>query len=205
MQRGLVGSEMCIRDSINAEYMGTHKKVFARVLAKDYIKNLRSNALKTLEDQGVFRHPFDSAMYSHVVPWIYHTATEMYEEDNNMDLIYNSLVTETYQKILKGHSDALDEEKKKRERKRKEEEDKKEAERVEKERIEKEMEVKRVQEAFDSLKALVAVSYTHLTLPTILLVQISVVAVSLKKKKKIKSICVDQSIGIVQICSSGNR
>eukprot|EP00831_Metopus_contortus_P020074 TRINITY_DN1878_c0_g1_i5.p1 TRINITY_DN1878_c0_g1~~TRINITY_DN1878_c0_g1_i5.p1 ORF type:complete len:144 (-),score=38.30 TRINITY_DN1878_c0_g1_i5:11-442(-) len=32
------------------------------------------------------------------------------------------------------------------------------------------------------------VSYTHLTLPTILLVQISVVAVSLKKKKKIKSI-----------------
>eukprot|EP00831_Metopus_contortus_P060404 TRINITY_DN5232_c0_g1_i3.p4 TRINITY_DN5232_c0_g1~~TRINITY_DN5232_c0_g1_i3.p4 ORF type:complete len:105 (+),score=9.44 TRINITY_DN5232_c0_g1_i3:837-1151(+) len=29
------------------------------------------------------------------------------------------------------------------------------------------------------------VSYTHLTLPTILLVQISVVAVSLKKKKKI--------------------
>eukprot|EP00831_Metopus_contortus_P040914 TRINITY_DN3204_c0_g1_i7.p2 TRINITY_DN3204_c0_g1~~TRINITY_DN3204_c0_g1_i7.p2 ORF type:complete len:130 (-),score=30.83 TRINITY_DN3204_c0_g1_i7:80-469(-) len=31
----------------------------------------------------------------------------------------------------------------------------------------------------------VSVSYTHLTLPTILLVQISVVAVSLKKKKKI--------------------
>eukprot|EP00831_Metopus_contortus_P003102 TRINITY_DN11153_c0_g1_i1.p1 TRINITY_DN11153_c0_g1~~TRINITY_DN11153_c0_g1_i1.p1 ORF type:complete len:155 (-),score=64.26 TRINITY_DN11153_c0_g1_i1:17-481(-) len=31
------------------------------------------------------------------------------------------------------------------------------------------------------------VSYTHLTLPTILLVQISVVAVSLKKKKKVKS------------------
>eukprot|EP00831_Metopus_contortus_P017358 TRINITY_DN17318_c0_g1_i1.p1 TRINITY_DN17318_c0_g1~~TRINITY_DN17318_c0_g1_i1.p1 ORF type:complete len:140 (-),score=34.02 TRINITY_DN17318_c0_g1_i1:145-564(-) len=25
MQRGLVGSEMCIRDSINAEYMGPHK------------------------------------------------------------------------------------------------------------------------------------------------------------------------------------
>eukprot|EP00831_Metopus_contortus_P015789 TRINITY_DN16568_c0_g1_i2.p1 TRINITY_DN16568_c0_g1~~TRINITY_DN16568_c0_g1_i2.p1 ORF type:complete len:145 (-),score=57.89 TRINITY_DN16568_c0_g1_i2:7-441(-) len=31
---------------------------------------------------------------------------------------------------------------------------------------------------------LTSVSYTHLTLPTILLVQISVVAVSLKKKKK---------------------
>eukprot|EP00831_Metopus_contortus_P006626 TRINITY_DN12549_c0_g1_i4.p1 TRINITY_DN12549_c0_g1~~TRINITY_DN12549_c0_g1_i4.p1 ORF type:complete len:116 (+),score=35.68 TRINITY_DN12549_c0_g1_i4:110-457(+) len=30
----------------------------------------------------------------------------------------------------------------------------------------------------------ISVSYTHLTLPTILLVQISVVAVSLKKKKK---------------------
>eukprot|EP00831_Metopus_contortus_P048328 TRINITY_DN3936_c0_g1_i15.p5 TRINITY_DN3936_c0_g1~~TRINITY_DN3936_c0_g1_i15.p5 ORF type:complete len:109 (-),score=9.05 TRINITY_DN3936_c0_g1_i15:32-358(-) len=35
--------------------------------------------------------------------------------------------------------------------------------------------------ARDCLKS---VSYTHLTLPTILLVQISVVAVSLKKKKK---------------------
>eukprot|EP00831_Metopus_contortus_P019197 TRINITY_DN18289_c0_g1_i4.p2 TRINITY_DN18289_c0_g1~~TRINITY_DN18289_c0_g1_i4.p2 ORF type:complete len:121 (-),score=23.06 TRINITY_DN18289_c0_g1_i4:102-464(-) len=34
------------------------------------------------------------------------------------------------------------------------------------------------------LKDLSSVSYTHLTLPTILLVQISVVAVSLKKKKK---------------------
>eukprot|EP00831_Metopus_contortus_P003810 TRINITY_DN1139_c0_g1_i7.p5 TRINITY_DN1139_c0_g1~~TRINITY_DN1139_c0_g1_i7.p5 ORF type:complete len:119 (+),score=17.80 TRINITY_DN1139_c0_g1_i7:636-992(+) len=34
--------------------------------------------------------------------------------------------------------------------------------------------------------ALIPVSYTHLTLPTILLVQISVVAVSLKKKKKQK-------------------
>eukprot|EP00831_Metopus_contortus_P032637 TRINITY_DN26324_c0_g1_i1.p2 TRINITY_DN26324_c0_g1~~TRINITY_DN26324_c0_g1_i1.p2 ORF type:complete len:164 (+),score=38.48 TRINITY_DN26324_c0_g1_i1:24-515(+) len=33
--------------------------------------------------------------------------------------------------------------------------------------------------------ALIPVSYTHLTLPTILLVQISVVAVSLKKKTKI--------------------
>eukprot|EP00831_Metopus_contortus_P067697 TRINITY_DN60425_c0_g1_i1.p1 TRINITY_DN60425_c0_g1~~TRINITY_DN60425_c0_g1_i1.p1 ORF type:complete len:143 (-),score=37.48 TRINITY_DN60425_c0_g1_i1:40-468(-) len=33
--------------------------------------------------------------------------------------------------------------------------------------------------------ALIPVSYTHLTLPTILLVQISVVAVSLKKKKNI--------------------
>eukprot|EP00831_Metopus_contortus_P080339 TRINITY_DN8202_c0_g1_i2.p1 TRINITY_DN8202_c0_g1~~TRINITY_DN8202_c0_g1_i2.p1 ORF type:complete len:150 (-),score=9.75 TRINITY_DN8202_c0_g1_i2:49-498(-) len=32
--------------------------------------------------------------------------------------------------------------------------------------------------------ALIPVSYTHLTLPTILLVQISVVAVSLKKKKQ---------------------
>eukprot|EP00831_Metopus_contortus_P058452 TRINITY_DN505_c0_g1_i2.p3 TRINITY_DN505_c0_g1~~TRINITY_DN505_c0_g1_i2.p3 ORF type:complete len:110 (-),score=13.08 TRINITY_DN505_c0_g1_i2:37-366(-) len=33
---------------------------------------------------------------------------------------------------------------------------------------------------------IISVSYTHLTLPTILLVQISVVAVSLKKKKKKK-------------------
>eukprot|EP00831_Metopus_contortus_P041153 TRINITY_DN32246_c0_g1_i1.p5 TRINITY_DN32246_c0_g1~~TRINITY_DN32246_c0_g1_i1.p5 ORF type:complete len:119 (-),score=18.79 TRINITY_DN32246_c0_g1_i1:43-399(-) len=34
-----------------------------------------------------------------------------------------------------------------------------------------------------------SVSYTHLTLPTILLVQISVVAVSLKKKKQKKTQC----------------
>eukprot|EP00825_Cyclidium_porcatum_P005113 TRINITY_DN12447_c0_g1_i1.p1 TRINITY_DN12447_c0_g1~~TRINITY_DN12447_c0_g1_i1.p1 ORF type:complete len:272 (-),score=41.27 TRINITY_DN12447_c0_g1_i1:13-828(-) len=36
-------------------------------------------------------------------------------------------------------------------------------------------------------KDIIAVSYTHLTLPTICSVQISVVAVSLKKKKKIKT------------------
>eukprot|EP00831_Metopus_contortus_P010088 TRINITY_DN13918_c0_g1_i4.p3 TRINITY_DN13918_c0_g1~~TRINITY_DN13918_c0_g1_i4.p3 ORF type:complete len:111 (+),score=29.48 TRINITY_DN13918_c0_g1_i4:645-977(+) len=35
----------------------------------------------------------------------------------------------------------------------------------------------------EKMGGIVAVSYTHLTLPTILLVQISVVAVSLKKKK----------------------
>eukprot|EP00831_Metopus_contortus_P007151 TRINITY_DN12734_c0_g1_i5.p1 TRINITY_DN12734_c0_g1~~TRINITY_DN12734_c0_g1_i5.p1 ORF type:complete len:156 (+),score=33.61 TRINITY_DN12734_c0_g1_i5:664-1131(+) len=37
---------------------------------------------------------------------------------------------------------------------------------------------------FQQRSSIKAVSYTHLTLPTILLVQISVVAVSLKKKKK---------------------
>eukprot|EP00831_Metopus_contortus_P059319 TRINITY_DN51309_c0_g1_i1.p2 TRINITY_DN51309_c0_g1~~TRINITY_DN51309_c0_g1_i1.p2 ORF type:complete len:174 (-),score=18.18 TRINITY_DN51309_c0_g1_i1:33-554(-) len=44
--------------------------------------------------------------------------------------------------------------------------------------------------SFDELDQLtyhISVSYTHLTLPTILLVQISVVAVSLKKKKKEKN------------------
>eukprot|EP00825_Cyclidium_porcatum_P047578 TRINITY_DN7766_c0_g1_i1.p1 TRINITY_DN7766_c0_g1~~TRINITY_DN7766_c0_g1_i1.p1 ORF type:complete len:169 (-),score=28.00 TRINITY_DN7766_c0_g1_i1:38-544(-) len=38
-----------------------------------------------------------------------------------------------------------------------------------------------------SCTTIVSVSYTHLTLPTICSVQISVVAVSLKKKKKIKN------------------
>eukprot|EP00831_Metopus_contortus_P020667 TRINITY_DN19134_c0_g2_i1.p2 TRINITY_DN19134_c0_g2~~TRINITY_DN19134_c0_g2_i1.p2 ORF type:complete len:265 (-),score=41.39 TRINITY_DN19134_c0_g2_i1:36-830(-) len=38
--------------------------------------------------------------------------------------------------------------------------------------------------------ALIPVSYTHLTLPTILLVQISVVAVSLKKKKNEDNTCI---------------
>eukprot|EP00831_Metopus_contortus_P018239 TRINITY_DN17777_c0_g1_i2.p3 TRINITY_DN17777_c0_g1~~TRINITY_DN17777_c0_g1_i2.p3 ORF type:complete len:119 (+),score=42.83 TRINITY_DN17777_c0_g1_i2:96-452(+) len=36
----------------------------------------------------------------------------------------------------------------------------------------------------DKMISIITVSYTHLTLPTILLVQISVVAVSLKKKKR---------------------
>eukprot|EP00831_Metopus_contortus_P009510 TRINITY_DN13661_c0_g2_i1.p2 TRINITY_DN13661_c0_g2~~TRINITY_DN13661_c0_g2_i1.p2 ORF type:complete len:152 (-),score=29.32 TRINITY_DN13661_c0_g2_i1:5-460(-) len=42
---------------------------------------------------------------------------------------------------------------------------------------------------FPMYSALIPVSYTHLTLPTILLVQISVVAVSLKKKKKQRTNC----------------
>ena len=39
-------------------------------------------------------------------------------------------------------------------------------------------------EWLESLQGVIAVSYTHLTLPTGDLVEISVVAVSLKKKKK---------------------
>eukprot|EP00831_Metopus_contortus_P019625 TRINITY_DN18534_c0_g2_i1.p1 TRINITY_DN18534_c0_g2~~TRINITY_DN18534_c0_g2_i1.p1 ORF type:complete len:207 (+),score=44.52 TRINITY_DN18534_c0_g2_i1:98-718(+) len=46
--------------------------------------------------------------------------------------------------------------------------------------------MKKISKKEDKLDLLRAVSYTHLTLPTILLVQISVVAVSLKKKKKTK-------------------
>eukprot|EP00831_Metopus_contortus_P042423 TRINITY_DN33609_c0_g1_i1.p2 TRINITY_DN33609_c0_g1~~TRINITY_DN33609_c0_g1_i1.p2 ORF type:complete len:137 (-),score=41.95 TRINITY_DN33609_c0_g1_i1:60-470(-) len=46
------------------------------------------------------------------------------------------------------------------------------------------IEDKELREVYLSIMHGDAVSYTHLTLPTILLVQISVVAVSLKKKKK---------------------
>ena len=44
----------------------------------------------------------------------------------------------------------------------------------------------KLHEVIDGSDQIVAVSYTHLTLPTSDLVQISVVAVSLKKKKKEK-------------------
>eukprot|EP00831_Metopus_contortus_P013954 TRINITY_DN15717_c0_g1_i1.p1 TRINITY_DN15717_c0_g1~~TRINITY_DN15717_c0_g1_i1.p1 ORF type:complete len:126 (+),score=44.29 TRINITY_DN15717_c0_g1_i1:78-455(+) len=36
MQRGLVGSEMCIRDSINAEYMGSYKSVTLESMAQSF-------------------------------------------------------------------------------------------------------------------------------------------------------------------------
>eukprot|EP00831_Metopus_contortus_P042340 TRINITY_DN33505_c0_g1_i1.p1 TRINITY_DN33505_c0_g1~~TRINITY_DN33505_c0_g1_i1.p1 ORF type:complete len:148 (-),score=54.08 TRINITY_DN33505_c0_g1_i1:50-493(-) len=110
MQRGLVGSEMCIRDSINAEYMGSI-----------------NSATSPKKDEL----PYD------------HFALSL--SNIRLDCYRSLLAFEEYENT----------------------------------RSSKKEDLLCVIKEF----SINPVSYTHLTLPTILLVQISVVAVSLKKKK----------------------
>eukprot|EP00831_Metopus_contortus_P072350 TRINITY_DN66034_c0_g1_i1.p3 TRINITY_DN66034_c0_g1~~TRINITY_DN66034_c0_g1_i1.p3 ORF type:complete len:121 (-),score=49.76 TRINITY_DN66034_c0_g1_i1:126-488(-) len=52
MQRGLVGSEMCIRDSINAEYMGIYNMEVHIDELQDYVDALKT-CIEGMEDNTV--------------------------------------------------------------------------------------------------------------------------------------------------------
>eukprot|EP00831_Metopus_contortus_P011888 TRINITY_DN14760_c0_g1_i1.p2 TRINITY_DN14760_c0_g1~~TRINITY_DN14760_c0_g1_i1.p2 ORF type:complete len:142 (+),score=59.28 TRINITY_DN14760_c0_g1_i1:103-528(+) len=138
MQRGLVGSEMCIRDRVSTQSTWAEKN---EVLKVSYIKNAEKGSV--VEADKVL----------------------LLNDGNQISL----------EKSINGNSKVimkvLDHKKEKKiivfKKKRRKGYAKKQGHR----------------QLFTEV--LIAVSYTHLTLPTILLVQISVVAVSLKKKKKI--------------------
>lgn len=129
----------------------THEKVLARVLAKDYLKNVRQNVMRVLVDQGVYRKPFEKDLYTHILPWMYGTTWEMMEENKMMDEILLNLVGNAFGVVAGEHGTALDKERDKKLKKKKDEEDKKEARKLEKEKNRLEMiEKKRI----DDLKAL---------------------------------------------------
>ncbi len=37
----------------------THKRIFSRVLAKDFLKNINQSAINIVERNGFFRNPLD--------------------------------------------------------------------------------------------------------------------------------------------------
>jgi len=125
----------------------THEKVLARVIAKDYLKNTRGNVLRILEDQGVFRKPFDQDLYSDILPWMYDNTWMMMEENKSTDNILHELVGSAVDFVVGEHGASLDKQRKKKEKKRNEEEEKKETKKLEKERKRIEMiEKKRIEE-----------------------------------------------------------
>eukprot|EP00831_Metopus_contortus_P028958 TRINITY_DN23923_c0_g1_i1.p1 TRINITY_DN23923_c0_g1~~TRINITY_DN23923_c0_g1_i1.p1 ORF type:complete len:202 (-),score=55.00 TRINITY_DN23923_c0_g1_i1:22-627(-) len=164
MQRGLVGSEMCIRDSINAEYMGRTEEFLQLIHISDaYLRpalvTLRSAFFSDIIDyieqfqlicllKGIlFCIVLIAAYLFFVRRFIIQLKEEIWETKGILNLIPTRFIMNN--SVLK-------------------------------------------KQFFASR---ISVSYTHLTLPTILLVQISVVAVSLKKK----------NINITDVINSKNK
>ncbi len=96
----------------------SHQKVFARVMAKDYLHDVRASVLRVLTDQGVFRDPARQALEGQVVPWVYDTTAEMLDEDLQMDLLLSQLCEGACDQIIRRHGDALQKERDKRAKKR---------------------------------------------------------------------------------------
>eukprot|EP00831_Metopus_contortus_P066732 TRINITY_DN59531_c0_g1_i1.p1 TRINITY_DN59531_c0_g1~~TRINITY_DN59531_c0_g1_i1.p1 ORF type:complete len:189 (-),score=37.22 TRINITY_DN59531_c0_g1_i1:23-589(-) len=167
MQRGLVGSEMCIRDSINAEYMGEYNNASnlrptksncdfaytASITAKSHPQRhstpvtTKEIPLKLYTEEEVALHCTEKDAWVIYCGAIYDISSWMKLHPGGSSLLLPLAGNDITEQIKKHHKWI---------------------------------------NPYTFLKDhfIGPVSYTHLTLPTILLVQISVVAVSLKKKKK---------------------
>ena len=55
----------------NEQEGAIHKKVIGRILSKQYLKHLKGNTYKILENEGFFRNPLESDLFSRFSPWLY--------------------------------------------------------------------------------------------------------------------------------------
>lgn len=49
----------------------THKRVFSRVIAKQYLRDIKTNTLKYVEGNGFFRNAIDARLVSELMPKLY--------------------------------------------------------------------------------------------------------------------------------------
>ena len=49
----------------------THKRVFSRVIAKQYLRDINTNTLKYVEGNGFFRNATDARLVSELMPKLY--------------------------------------------------------------------------------------------------------------------------------------
>lgn len=49
----------------------THKKVFSRVIAKQFLRDIKGNTLAFVEGNGFFRNSIDTRLISEVLPKYY--------------------------------------------------------------------------------------------------------------------------------------
>ena len=49
----------------------THKKVFARVIAKQFLRDIKGNTLSYVEGNGFFKNSIDTRLISEVLPIYY--------------------------------------------------------------------------------------------------------------------------------------
>eukprot|EP00831_Metopus_contortus_P046350 TRINITY_DN37229_c0_g1_i1.p1 TRINITY_DN37229_c0_g1~~TRINITY_DN37229_c0_g1_i1.p1 ORF type:complete len:246 (+),score=68.89 TRINITY_DN37229_c0_g1_i1:8-745(+) len=182
MQRGLVGSEMCIRDSINAEYMGAVSCI-SHALSNPEIKG------KNFAIRGASAISYDGI----IDVLTKHSGIPILNKKARCPIsgfVEKFIIGDTHDKNMMKMAEWHEQEP---------QDFQKEENYFEKFKISPKYEFnsfysgsKAKEDAYMkpylfeykkiALDQTFTVSYTHLTLPTILLVQISVVAVSLKKK-----------------------
>lgn len=99
---------------VKQEKLNAQQKLVARVLAKDYLNQLKPRTLRLLAVEGLFNDPFLTDYYSQVAPWLQQTAISMLDTNQDSGNVLKKLLDEKSKAIIKQHKDVL-----KKERKRK--------------------------------------------------------------------------------------
>lgn len=59
----------------------THKKVFARVIAKQFLRDIKNNTIAYVEGNGFFRNAIESRLIAEVLPKFYAETAAISQED----------------------------------------------------------------------------------------------------------------------------
>ena len=109
------------------------KKLISCVFAKNYLKNMRTNALKDLEENGVLRKREKNEYHTKILPTIKEGCEKLLEEENSVLFGLDNLLENNYHETVRNmHKTALE-----NEQKRKDEEKKKKIEELKRQRDEK--------------------------------------------------------------------
>jgi hypothetical protein len=109
------------------------KKLISCVFAKNYLKNIRVNALKDLEENGVLRKREKNEYHTKILPSIKEGCEKLLEEENSVLFGLDNLLENNYHDTIRNkHKNALE-----NEQKRKDEEKQKKIEELKRQRDEK--------------------------------------------------------------------
>ena len=109
------------------------KKLISCVFAKNYLKNIRLNALKDLEENGVLRKREKNEYHTKILPSIKEGCEKLLEEENSVLFGLDDLLENNYHDTIRNkHKSALE-----NEQKRKDEEKQKKIEELKRQRDEK--------------------------------------------------------------------
>lgn len=92
-----------------------HKKLIGRILAKDFLKELRPNTMRLLKDEGLFNTHFMNDLYTSCIPWIYSTTTQIIKDESSVDNFVSLLLQDTFDTATKDHGQTLQKEKDRKE------------------------------------------------------------------------------------------
>ena len=92
------------------------KKLISCVFAKNYLKNIKNNALKDLEENGVLRKREKNEYHTKIVPAIKEGCEKLLEEENSVLYGLDNLLEDNYHDTVRNkHKSSLENEKKRKE------------------------------------------------------------------------------------------